>query len=193
MTEKVMQFLTEKQIGFVGTARNRLGWPPEEFRLVDDDRFNTLYNMPGPDGDYLMCRWVDNNVVTVVTNVHKGTKVMESHRKKPRATKTNKKHLEEVWGEEYVRTVKIPKLIDNYNNTMNGVNKADQLISYYRPKVRCRRIWIPLMFHCLNVLRINLYIVCKSLQSGRGKLDQKTTSKKQLRCCWPEPWQKKLQ
>ena len=42
---------------------------------------------------------------------------------------------------------------------MNGVDIADQLIAYYRPKLRCRRTWMPIMFHSLDILRINLYIV----------------------------------
>ena len=54
---------------------------------------------------------------------------------------------------------------------MNGVDKADQLIAYYRPKVRCRRTWMPIMFHCLDVIRINSYIIVKEL--GRTNISHK--------------------
>ena len=90
-TEKVLNFLCEEGIGFVGTARARMGWPPAEFRAVEDDRFNTVYTLPSSDGNYLMCRWVDNNVVTMVTNVHKGTEVVQAKRKRPRLTKNKQK------------------------------------------------------------------------------------------------------
>ena len=113
-----------------------------------------------------MCRWVDNNIVTMVSNVHKGNEAISIDRKKPRVTQTNRKNLKEVWGDDYVRTIQIPKMIDDYNNTMNGVDKADQLISYYRPKLRCRRIWMPIMFHCLDLIRINSYIIVNSLGDG---------------------------
>lgn len=42
---------------------------------------------------------------------------------------------------------------------MLGVDVADQLISSYRPKIRCRRTWMPLFLHCLDVLRVNCYIL----------------------------------
>ena len=47
---------------------------------------------------------------------------------------------------------------------MNGVDIADQLIAYYRPKLRCQRTWMPLMFHALDILRINCFIVHERLQ-----------------------------
>ena len=58
-----------------------------------------------------------------------------------------------------MREIKIPKVIDDYNHWMGGVDKADQLISSYRPNVRCRRVWMPMIFHAMDVLRINAYIV----------------------------------
>ena len=71
----------------------------------------------------------------MVTNLHKGTEVMDAKRKQPQLTKTNKNNIKPVWGDNYVKEIKIPTFVDNYNNTMNGVDKADQLISYYCPKL----------------------------------------------------------
>jgi len=31
---------------------------------------------------------------------------------------------------------------------------------HYKPNIQCRRVWMPIMLHCLDVLRVNAYIVC---------------------------------
>ena len=51
---------------------------------------------------------------------------------------------------------------------MLGVDLADQLISYYRSKLRCRRTWMPIFLHCLDVLRINAYILYREMNKKRG-------------------------
>jgi len=76
---------------------------------------------------------------------------------------TNRKHLEEVWGEKAVVDVHIPQIIDDYNHWMLGVDKADQFIAYYRPNLQCWRVWMPLLFHCFDVARVNSYIAASQL------------------------------
>ena len=46
---------------------------------------------------------------------------------------------------------------------MLGIEKTDQLIAYYCPKIRCRRTWMPLMFHGLDIARVNAYIIVAKL------------------------------
>ena len=66
----------------------RPNWPPQEFskRALHDVRYNTLYYMNDPKGNFQMFRWIDNNVVKMVSNIHMGTKdeVVIKPRKKPR-------------------------------------------------------------------------------------------------------------
>ena len=102
-------------------------------------------------------------MVTMVSTMHNGTEFIVRNRKKPRINKTNKSHVEELFGEESVAQVSIPKFIDDYNHWMLGVDKSDQFISYYRPKLRVRRYWMAMMFHCLDIICINLFIVVKNL------------------------------
>ena len=45
---------------------------------------------------------------------------------------------------------------------MNGVDKADQLIAYYRPSLCCRRTWMSLMFHVLDCIRVNAFILTEA-------------------------------
>jgi hypothetical protein len=43
---------------------------------------------------------------------------------------------------------------------MGSVDKAYQLIvSYYCPRIRCQRTWMPMFMHCLNICRVNSYIM----------------------------------
>jgi len=159
---RVMETLTAMGLGVVGTARHSRGWPPKEYKEVKDDRFNTVYIM-NDKRKYKMIRWVDNNVVNMVSNVHVGNEVVERNRRRPRQTNTNRTHLQAVCGPDPVKRIKIPKVIDDYNHWMNGVDKADQLIAYYRTKLRCRRVWMPMFFHGLDIIRVNSYAACKGL------------------------------
>lgn len=53
---------------------------------------------------------------------------------------------------------------------MLGVDKSYQLIAYYRPIVRCRRYWMALMFHCLDIMRINSFIICNKAEGGLDRI-----------------------
>ena len=93
-------------VGVVGTARARPGWPPLPISSVEDNRFNTLYSMRSKD-NYLTMRWVDNNVVTMVTTIHNPTDTKTCNRRKPRRTATNSSHVDAVWGQHYRCMIKV--------------------------------------------------------------------------------------
>jgi hypothetical protein len=107
-------------------------------------------------------RWIDNDEVDMCTTVHDGYETILKKRKRPRENQFNKKHVREVWGTDWGANIDIPKIIDDYNNLMGGVDKAYQLIGYYRPKLRCRRTWMPMWLHSLDICRLNSYIIAKS-------------------------------
>jgi hypothetical protein len=158
---KILEGMRALGVGCTGTARAKTGWPPKEYKAIDDKRFNTCYIMNDPK-NFLIFRWIDNNVVTMVSTVHTGYESVQRDRRRPRATALNRGHINEVWGSSGKTTINIPGIIDDYNHWMLGVDKADQLISYYRPNLRCRRTWMPMMFHALDCLRTNAYIVAKN-------------------------------
>jgi len=159
-TERVIKMTREKGVGVVGTARNRRGWPPAEYKSIDDARFNSWYVYH--QDEYAICRWVDNNIVNMVTTMHTGDETTTQARRRPKANNTNRRNIQDVWGTSHVANIDIPSVINNYNHWMGGVDLADQLIAYYRPDLRCRRVWMPLLLHCLDVVRINSYIMMKS-------------------------------
>ena len=110
-------------------------------------------------------RWVDNNVVKMVSNVHmraKDESVMKQT-KKPRVNEFNRKYILLVWGDEHIVAVKIPQIINSCNQWMLGVNLVDQLIAYYRSRVCCCRTWMPLLLHSADIIRVNSYNLYKEI------------------------------
>jgi hypothetical protein len=81
----------------------------------------------------MLMRWIDNGVVDMVSTIHTGCETIVKKRRKPRETSTNYRHITTVFGSEWEKMIAIPGCIDDYNHTMNGVDEAYQLISYYRP------------------------------------------------------------
>ena len=57
-------------------------------------------------------------------------------------------------------------ITDDYNYNILGVDKSYQLISYYHPGVRCKSYWMALMFHFLDIIRINGWIICNMDEGG---------------------------
>src|SRR5210317_2027807 len=169
---KAIKGCKDANIAVVGTARARRGWPPREFKNIEDKRFNTLYTLNDKDGFKIM-RWVDNNVVTMVSTLHDGTETITRQRKRPRKTTTNMSFVDTVWGGDWVKEISIPGVIDDYNHWMLGVDKSDQLIAYYRPAIRVQRYWMAMMFHGLDILRTNTYIVYKNRTEDARPLDHK--------------------
>lgn len=159
---KVMSELRARNIGVLGTARNRRGWPPEQLKLSSNPTFNELVWCRDQLGT-LVVRWVDNSCVLMVSTVHSPHEKILRPRKKPRQTATNKSHLDLVWNNGPIRNIHIPRIINDYNHFMGGVDLSDQLISYYTPNLRCRRTWMPMMIQCLQIMRVNAYIVFKHL------------------------------
>jgi len=125
-----------------------------------------------------MARWVDNNVVTMVSTVHTGSETVVAHKRRPRKNKFNAQNLRRVWGDQFIAPIQVPRVINDYNYWMKGVDLADQLIAYYRPEVRCRRTWTPLMLHCFNGYRIN------SDTAQKTHLGAESVNHKRFLCLW---------
>lgn len=68
--------------------------------------------------------------------------------------------------DNHTQYINIPKVI-YCNHWMLGVDVADQLIAYCRPRIRCRRTWISLMSHCLDIIRINTFIITKRFSTKK--------------------------
>ena len=77
-------------------------------------------------------------------------------------------------------TVKIPQIINDHNHWMLGVDLVDQLIAYYRPKIRCRRTWIPVFLHGSDIIRVNSYVLYKEIAYDHPDVNDGIKSHKQF-------------
>lgn len=168
---KTIRALRDTGVGAVGTARPKRNWPPNELVVPDNCVFNDLYFCVDDYGTLCM-KWVDNNVVFLISTVHDPHDSISCVRRRPRITRTNRTHVDKVWNECFSRSIAIPKVIDDYNNSMNAVDIADQRISNYMPNLRCHRTWIPMMLQCLQIIRNNAYVIYCS-ECPEKKLSQK--------------------
>jgi hypothetical protein len=83
------------------------------------------------DIDSVLCiAWQDNNIVTALSTVHtvhKPTDWIPRLRKRPAKTSTSAKSAREPFGDQPTKELSIPRLIDDYNYHMGGVDRANQL------------------------------------------------------------------
>ena len=124
---------------------------------MDDSRFNTLYYLADKDNTYVTYRWVDNNVVTLVSTMHDPNDSVVRPRRRPRTTQVNRHHVRTVWGDEHTKDIAIPRVVDDYNHWKVGVDTFDQYLAYLMCDLRCRRTWMPLMIFCLMTMRVNSF------------------------------------
>ena len=129
-----MKSLTGVGIGVVGAAKHQQGWSPKLCEDIKDDGLSTAHATNDVNNPRMIW-WVENDVVNVASNVHKG-KIVTSVQRKPKPTSTNQNHLNTVWGSVAEKDIKKPKVIDDCNHGMNGVDKADQLIVHHWPNLQ---------------------------------------------------------
>jgi len=144
---------------------------------VTDACFNSLYYCDDEEGFRIFC-WVDNNIVTMVSSIHTGEEKILRKRKRPRKNATNKNHLPQIFGDEAVAEIEIPDVVIDYNFKMKGVELSDQLIAYYCPQVRCRRYWLAMFFHGLDIVRVNPNVVA----SWEGDAESQKQYLREIKC-----------
>ena len=144
-----MDKLTEKKIVATGSVRDNIiekcsttgvkEMKKKEQGAYDyhcDDRKNLL-----------VCRWNDNSVVTVVSNVHGVFSLKKARR----------------WSGVQQRHVKIdqPNAIKLYNSSMGGTDRMDQNIATYRIGIRSKKWWWSLFIWLFDVSIGNAHYLYK--------------------------------
>ena len=101
--------------------------------------WNTFYaasaTIDSDDIDSVLCiAWQDNNIVTALSTVHtvhKPADWITRLRKRPAKTSTSAKVAREPFDDQPTKELPIPRLIDDYNYHMGGVDRANQLRASY--------------------------------------------------------------
>lgn len=82
---------------------------------------------------------------------------VEKNRRRPRKSSLNADKVREVFGNNSRKKLKIPRVINDYNHHMGGVDIADQLRSYNSTQLTTNRNWMPLFFWILDITLVNSY------------------------------------
>jgi hypothetical protein len=91
-------------------------------------------------------------------------------RKRPAPTSSGYAAAKPIFGKEFCKELAIPKLIDLYNHHMNGVDRADQLRSYYNTKrKKYYKTWKPLWHFLLDAALTNSYLIATHPPPGELK------------------------
>lgn len=92
-------------------------------------------------------RWFDNRIVHLLSSF----------------AKPNPVHLVERFDKKAKRKIEIncPDIVKQYNQSMGGVDKADFLISLYRTPVKSKKYYMKLIFHMLDMLMVNSWLLYK--------------------------------
>jgi Transposase IS4 len=85
----------------------------------------------------------------------------------PKPTQTGRKKQEYV----HVRPLLIPKMVDDYNYFMNGVDIADQLRARFTTEQQTSRTWMPLFYYLLDTAICNAYILSEHYRKSRPLYD----------------------
>ena len=92
-------------------------------------------------------QWMDKKLVSMLTNLHDNTTVIKTRR-----TKDTQSRQEQVTK---------PLCIDEYNRYMGGVDKSDQMLSYYGFNHKTLKWTNRVAFHLLDLAIVNSYILYK--------------------------------
>ena len=107
----------------------------------------------------LALKWMDKRPVTMLSTIHDESTV----------TKRRRTRLAPGGHEE----IEKPTMIERYNTYMGGVDKADQLMSYYGFSHRTLKWWRRAFFHLVDNAIVNSYILYTLSEQADRKLDHK--------------------
>ncbi|KAI3652734.1 hypothetical protein MP228_002159 [Amoeboaphelidium protococcarum] len=138
---ELFRALLDKKVYACGTfQKNRKGFPKEMAKQVEKmERGGFLWAV---SNGLMATSWKDKKVVTALTNFHKSGEATPVRRYDKKG-----KPLE----------LQRPAIIQDYNQYMNGVDRIDQMRSYYSCGARSKRWWIPVFYWLLDMTVINSF------------------------------------
>ena len=182
-------WLRKNNIGACGTIRTASRGFPIELKVPKRVKLEWNFQsgkVVGEDKDVLAALWMDNGPVTMLTTIHSLGEDWQitKNRRRPRQTGLNAGHVEEIFGEDGQRELKIPCMIDDYNHHMGGVDIADQLRSYNSTQLVARRNWMPLFFWLLDITLVNSFILAKLKNQAKFKKQAKSQVEFRKKLLW---------
>ena len=146
---KICYLLKTKGIAVTGTCRKgACGYPP---RLSGLKTINSVLKWGGLQAEVVQgvfCWfWQDLNGVQGMTTGYNLTEEIWKERKRPKKTSTNATVARDAFDGEPRKILPIPGVIDGYNTSMNMVDQANQLRSYFTTLLsRTKKEFLPRVF-----------------------------------------------
>ena len=145
--------MTHLGFGGCGTVRcNRRGLPPEMKAKL---RKGEMVASTAEEG-MMALKWMDKRPVHMLSTIHDDSVV----------TKQRRTRLAPDGREE----IRKPHAVEGYNRHMGGVDKSDQLLSYYGFGHRTVKWWRRAWFHLIDMAVVNSYILYKESSQSARKL-----------------------
>jgi hypothetical protein len=142
--------LRDRGFGACGTVRaNKRGLPIEMKATLERGAVISAY----VDRSMMALKWMDKRPVLMLTTIHNNSMT----------TKVRRKRHREGEREE----IRKPVAVDQYNQFMGGVDRSDQLLSYYGFTHRTVKWWRRAAFHLFDMAIVNSYVLYSSVHSSR--------------------------
>ncbi|KAL8589454.1 hypothetical protein ACOMHN_061665 [Nucella lapillus] len=149
----LIDYLFKNETLACGTVRNNRKGLPEQMKPAkcvkkpgDTKRWFRQIGDNNKKGKLQAIAWFDRRKVTLLTSAHDATDG-EVARKGP-------------GGVEKARYSR-PLAVSEYSRNYNGVDKHDQMRSYYGSKLKFTKWWKYVFFFCLDTAAVNAYILYK--------------------------------
>jgi hypothetical protein len=145
----LFQYLRTKGIGACGTTRTNSARFPKVLNIGKDAKLDWNTRSGVVVDDVLAMLWIDNRPVTMLTTIHEligdDWDIMRD-RRRPRETCINAVNVQATFGNNPRKILPIPRIIDDYNHHMGGVDIADQQRGYYSSQLITHRCCMSLFF-----------------------------------------------
>lgn len=157
----LFKHLCSLQIRAYGTVCINSGHYPSDLKVSKAEKLQwNIISGEVVDNEVLAAVWVDNAPVTMLTTIHQITgtdSLVLCDHCCPHTTSTNAQNVQQIFNGQPRALLNIPKVIDNYNFNMNGVDVSDQYRSYYSTQLTVYRTWMPFFFWILDTAIVNAY------------------------------------
>lgn len=156
-THNLVEYLTSKKIYYTGTLMtNRKGFPKEmeTFKKLKHKESKFYRSEKG----ILLCAWKDKKA-------RKPVVIVSTYAVKSESEVTNKSG----------KVTTKPDIIHDYNFSMNGCDRSDQMLSYYNNfNRRTVKWWKRLFMWCIEITQVNAFILhCLTRYEGSRPLSLK--------------------
>lgn len=146
----LVKYMTSRGVGITGTFfHNRSGFPKLTKKLQKHE-YATYKN-----SDCLVTFWSDTVVVNCISNIYSNKPITK--------TKSFKNSC-------YTK----PEMIEMYSKYMSGVDRHNQMCSFYRFPHKSKKWWKVLLIQTIQMTIVNSYILYREFSENCQKFDHKT-------------------